>query len=121
MFTNKSWLFNSGSTVADVARKVLGDAPLAYVEGEGGVRVPEDGIVSVGKYDVCHHVHFFIVIYNANSVILSIRYCHSRLVEVDLDVWHWMPVCHFTSNVARASYITGCIICALCFMNPKQC
>ena len=30
----------------------MGDAPLAYVEGTGGVRVAEDEIVAVGKHDV---------------------------------------------------------------------
>ena len=30
----------------------MGDAPLAYVEGAGGVRVAEDEIVAVGKNDV---------------------------------------------------------------------
>jgi len=33
---------------------VVGDAPLAYVEGAGGVRVSEDDIVAVGKNDVRH-------------------------------------------------------------------
>lgn len=40
------------STVGDVARKVMGDVPIAYVEGAGGTRVSEDEIVAVGKYDV---------------------------------------------------------------------
>lgn len=41
------------STVGDVARKVMGDVPISYVEGAGGVRVSEDEIVEVGKHDVC--------------------------------------------------------------------
>lgn len=41
------------STVGDVARKVMGDIPIAYIEGAGGTRVSEDDIVSVGKHDVC--------------------------------------------------------------------
>lgn len=45
-------LVKKGTTVAEVARKVMGDAPLAYVEGAGGVRVGEDDIVAVGKNDV---------------------------------------------------------------------
>jgi len=45
-------LVNRGTTVAEVARKVMGDAPLAYVEGAGGVRVAEDDLVSVGKNDI---------------------------------------------------------------------
>lgn len=40
------------STVGDVARKVMGDVPIAYVEGAGGVRVSEDEMVAVGKHDV---------------------------------------------------------------------
>lgn len=45
-------LVKKNATVADVARKVVGDAPLAYVEGSGGTRVAEDDLVAVGKNDV---------------------------------------------------------------------
>lgn len=45
-------LVRKGMTVGEVARKVMGDAPLAYVEGPGGVRVAEDEVVGVGKCDV---------------------------------------------------------------------
>ncbi|KAL2119561.1 hypothetical protein VTJ04DRAFT_6522 [Mycothermus thermophilus] len=45
-------LVKKNSTVADVARKILGDAPIAYVEGVGGIRVAEDQIVEVGKNDI---------------------------------------------------------------------
>ncbi|KAI0143945.1 P-loop containing nucleoside triphosphate hydrolase protein [Hypoxylon sp. NC0597] len=45
-------LVKKNTTVGEVARKVMGDAPIAYVEGVGGVRVSEDAIVSVGKNDV---------------------------------------------------------------------
>ncbi|KAF2462141.1 P-loop containing nucleoside triphosphate hydrolase protein [Lineolata rhizophorae] len=45
-------LVKKGSTVGDVYRKVMGDAPLAYVETAGGVRVSEDNIVAVGKNDI---------------------------------------------------------------------
>lgn len=45
-------LVGKNTTVADAARKIMGDAPLAYVEGAGGVRVAEDDIVAVGKNDV---------------------------------------------------------------------
>ncbi|OCL07477.1 P-loop containing nucleoside triphosphate hydrolase protein [Glonium stellatum] len=45
-------LVKKGSTVGDVYRKVMGDAPLAYVETTGGVRVAEDDVVAVGKNDV---------------------------------------------------------------------
>lgn len=45
-------LVKRGSTVTDVARKVMGDAPIAFVEGEGGRRVAEDATVAVGKNDI---------------------------------------------------------------------
>ena len=45
-------LVKKGTTVRDAARKIMGDAPLAYVEGAGGVRVAEDEVVEVGKNDV---------------------------------------------------------------------
>lgn len=45
-------LVKKGSTVGDVYRKVMGDAPMAYVETKGGVRVAEDDVVKVGKNDV---------------------------------------------------------------------
>jgi ribosome-binding ATPase YchF (GTP1/OBG family) len=45
-------LVKKGSTVGDVYRKVMGDAPLAFVETVGGVRVSEDDEVAVGKNDV---------------------------------------------------------------------
>jgi len=45
-------LVKKGTTVRDCARKIMGDAALAYVEGAGGIRVSEDEIVEVGKNDV---------------------------------------------------------------------
>lgn len=48
-------LVKKGTTVRDCARKIMGDAPLAYVEGDGGVRVSEDEVVEVGKNDVSWH------------------------------------------------------------------
>ncbi|KAG8526783.1 uncharacterized protein KY384_008212 [Bacidia gigantensis] len=45
-------LVKKGTTIRDVARKVMGDAPLAYVEGAGGVRVSEDEVVEIGKNDI---------------------------------------------------------------------
>ena len=45
-------LVKKDSTVADVARKVMGDAPIAFVEGDGGRRVAEDQVVAVGKNDI---------------------------------------------------------------------
>lgn len=45
-------LVKKNSTVGDVARKVMGDAPVAYIEGAGGTRVAEDQTVAVGKNDI---------------------------------------------------------------------
>lgn len=45
-------LVKKGSTVSDVARKIMGDAPIAYIEGVGNIRVAEDDLVAVGKNDV---------------------------------------------------------------------
>jgi ribosome-binding ATPase YchF (GTP1/OBG family) len=45
-------LIKKNSTVGDVYRKVMGDAPMAFVETVGGVRVSEDDEVRVGKNDV---------------------------------------------------------------------
>ncbi|KAK0728415.1 P-loop containing nucleoside triphosphate hydrolase protein [Lasiosphaeria miniovina] len=45
-------LVKKGSTVADVGRKLIGDAPIAYIEGAGGTRVAEDQLVEPGKNDV---------------------------------------------------------------------
>ena len=45
-------LVKKGSTVGDVYRKVMGDAPLAFVETVGGMRVSEEDAISVGKNDV---------------------------------------------------------------------
>ncbi|KAH0565018.1 hypothetical protein GP486_001588 [Trichoglossum hirsutum] len=44
--------WSRNTTVAEISRKVMGDAPIAYVEGAGGVRVAEDDMVAVGKNDV---------------------------------------------------------------------
>lgn len=71
-------LVKKGTTVVEVARKVMGDAPLAYIEGVGGVRVAEDDIVAVGKNDVG-------LIYCLFKGLTKIcRYSHSRLVEHEL-------------------------------------
>lgn len=45
-------LVKKGATVGDVYRKVMGDAPLAYADTVGGVRVSEEDEVKVGKNDV---------------------------------------------------------------------
>lgn len=45
-------LLKKGSTVRDCATKIMGDAPIAYVEGAGAVRVSEDEMIAIGKNDV---------------------------------------------------------------------
>ncbi|KAI5793107.1 GTP-binding protein-like protein [Geopyxis carbonaria] len=45
-------LVPKNTTVREAARKVMGDVPIAYIEGIGGVRVAEDDLVEVGKNDV---------------------------------------------------------------------
>ncbi|PNS20223.1 GTPase Obg [Sphaceloma murrayae] len=45
-------LVKKGSTVGEVYRKVMGDAPLAYVETVGGVRVGEGDVVERGRNDI---------------------------------------------------------------------
>ena len=70
-------LVKKNSTVAEVARKVMGDAPLAYVEGAGGTRVSEDDVVAVGKNDVCAPKAVDCV---AENLTKSSRYYHSKSV-----------------------------------------
>lgn len=45
-------LVRKGTTVRDVARKIIGDAPLAFIEGPGGIKIGEDEVVGVGRFDV---------------------------------------------------------------------
>lgn len=45
-------LVKKGTTVGDVGKKIMGDAPIAFIEGVGGTRVAEDQLVGVGKNDV---------------------------------------------------------------------
>jgi len=42
----------SGTTILDVYRKTMGDAPLAYCETVGGVKVSEEDTVTEGRNDV---------------------------------------------------------------------
>ena len=50
-------LLKKASTVKDCASKIMGDAPIAYVEGAGGIRVSEDEMIAVGKNDVSARIH----------------------------------------------------------------
>ena len=68
-------LVKKNMTVADVGRKIMGDAPIAYIEGAGGTRVAEDQIVSVGKNDVCCFSPFI------KSATNMLRFCPSRSGE----------------------------------------
>lgn len=45
-------LVKKGSTVGDVYRKIMGDAPLAFTETVGGVRVGEEDEIQAGKNDI---------------------------------------------------------------------
>ncbi|KAI5369296.1 Putative GTP binding domain, P-loop containing nucleoside triphosphate hydrolase [Septoria linicola] len=45
-------LVKKNSTVGDVYRKIMGDAPMAYVETVGGVRVSDTDIVAPGQNDI---------------------------------------------------------------------
>ena len=65
-------LVKKGTTVKDCARNVMGDAPLAYVEGAGGVRVAEDEVITVGKNDVS--------VYIQTSIFLLTRYDIDTLI-----------------------------------------
>ena len=45
-------LVKKNSTVGDVARKIMGDAPIAFIEGAGGKRVADDQVVAPGSNDI---------------------------------------------------------------------
>lgn len=63
--------------MGDVARKVMGDVPISYIEGVGGTRVSEEDIVAVGKHDVSQIRFSFHL--RANDVF-KYRSYHSRSV-----------------------------------------
>ena len=70
-------LVKKGTTVRSIASKVIGDAPLAYVEGAGGTRVSETEVVDVGKNDVCLTADRGLGLF-ADTFF---RYCLSRSVD----------------------------------------
>lgn len=45
-------LLRRGTTVGEVARKIMGEVPLAAIEGVGGIKVSEDVTIDVGKNDI---------------------------------------------------------------------
>jgi ribosome-binding ATPase YchF (GTP1/OBG family) len=64
-------LVRKGATVGDAFRKIMGDAPLAYVETVGGVRVAEDDEVRVGKNDVSDLLKMENAIYHFANLALD--------------------------------------------------
>ena len=69
---------NRNSTVGDVARKVMGDVPISYIEGVGGTRVSEDDIVAVGKHDVGLPITQHPFLHQSANANCPSRYCPSR-------------------------------------------
>ncbi|ODV92610.1 hypothetical protein CANCADRAFT_43210 [Tortispora caseinolytica NRRL Y-17796] len=45
-------LVKRGTTVGSICRKVMGDTPIAFIEGLGGTRVSEEDTVDAGKNDI---------------------------------------------------------------------
>jgi ribosome-binding ATPase YchF (GTP1/OBG family) len=45
-------LLRRGTTVGAAARKIMGDIPIAAIEGAGGVKVSEDDTIDAGKNDI---------------------------------------------------------------------
>lgn len=45
-------LVRRGTTVGQVMRKIMGDAPVLWIEGVGSIKLSEDDVVSEGKNDV---------------------------------------------------------------------
>ncbi|KAK9479832.1 P-loop containing nucleoside triphosphate hydrolase protein [Lipomyces japonicus] len=45
-------LVKRGTQVGDVVRRIMGDIPIAFVEGLGGIRVAKADVVSEGKNDI---------------------------------------------------------------------
>lgn len=70
------------STVRDVARKVMGDIPIAYIEGIGGTRVAETDPVEVGKNDVGLTPPSLL-----SPVIMSKASLMLKLADINLQDW----------------------------------
>lgn len=51
----------------------MGDAPIAYVEGAGGIRVSEDQVIAAGKNDVCLPISIYIYVNAKGMQILSFK------------------------------------------------
>lgn len=76
-------LVKKNTTVGDVAKKVMGDAPIAYVEGVGGVRVSEDAVVSVGKNDVSISLFNYIIEIYLRLLLGFIIQDRSSVINID--------------------------------------
>lgn len=57
----------------------MGDIPISYIEGVGGIRVSEDEIVQVGKHDVGVNLSITKLILVANS--------HPSFLGTILQAW----------------------------------
>lgn len=78
-------LVKKNSTVADVGKKIMGDAPIAYIEGVGSIRVAEDHIVAVGKDDVSISIHG-LAVRSTNSQLDIIFQGWTRIVLISNTV-----------------------------------
>lgn len=76
-------LVRKNLTVGDVGRKIMGDAPIAFVETVGAVRVSEDDEVRVGKNDVSFRIY---VLCSSGwfKLLASIRVENGRLLTLVL-------------------------------------
>ena len=74
-------LVKKGSTVGEVYRKVMGDAPMAFVETVGALRVGEDDEVKVGKNDVSCRGNKV-----TSTSLTTCRYSRSKLAGHDVEV-----------------------------------
>jgi ribosome-binding ATPase YchF (GTP1/OBG family) len=92
-------LVKKNTTVAEVGRKIMGDAPIAYIEGPGGIRVAEDQIVSPGKNDVCIALSGFDYV---NIADISTRSYPSRSDALEICAGHIKHIsCCGPRDVAR--------------------
>lgn len=104
---NRKWrilTLSRNSTVGDVARKVMGDVPIAYVEGAGGIRVSEDEIVEVGKHDVSSSMLCYCSLYVTN-VLNHHRYCLSRSADSTGLLFRYLMYIFKTYNDRRNEII----------------
>lgn len=45
-------LVKSGTTVGQFSRKIMGDIPIAFIEGVGGTKISEEDVIEAGKNDI---------------------------------------------------------------------